>query len=196
MHTLRCIVAEWDVVRARLFHTRLGIWLVLLGIVFVWSAQDEIGLAPAAVRTGLFAGVLCVAFAAGAARDRAALETSLGHPTFPLALASGRWLAASVAAALAVIGVTLTLAIMRGAAAPAVLSAALAGATAAAAVTGCALPAVVAGGNAFAALLLVYFVAAGLMSTAGWRVSHVWLHAFGWPIGGVLATAFILARRR
>lgn len=195
MHTLRCVLAEWQVVRARLVHTRLGVWLVLLAFALVWSAQDEVFLVAVGVRTGLFAGVLCVAFAAGSDADRRALRTSLSHPTTPLALAAGRWLAATVAAALPVVGVTLTLAIMRGVAPRALLPAAAAGMAAAAAVAGCGLPVVLVGGNTFAGLLLVYLVVAGWLSTTGWHVSAPWLHVAAWPIGGVLVSGAILAGR-
>src|SRR5262245_59051699 len=104
MHTIRCLVAEWDVVRARLVHTRLGVWLVLLAVAFIWSAQDEVFLTAVAVRTGLAAGVFCVAFAIGSDADRRALRTTLTHPTTPFALASGRWVAATIAAAIPVAG--------------------------------------------------------------------------------------------
>jgi len=147
-------------------------------------------------RTGVGAGVLCIAFSAGADRDRAALQTTLGHPTSPLALATGRWLAATVAAALPVVGVTLALAMARGAPPRALLPAAAAGITAAATVAGCALPAVVIGGNTFAGLLIAYLIVAGMMSTSGWHLANPWLHAAGWPVGGVVVSAVILARRR
>jgi hypothetical protein len=195
MHFLRCIIAEWDVVRARLFHTRLGIWLVLLGAALVWSAQDEVTLVAAAVRTGLAGGVLCVAFAAGAARDRAALATTLGHPTSPLALAAGRWLAASVAATLPVVGVVLTLGITRGTAPRELLAGFVAGAAAATTVAGCALPGVLVGGNVFSALLLTVLVFAGTMSTTGWQFAYLWAHTLGWPVLGVGAATLVLSRR-
>lgn len=196
MHHFRCIIAEWDVVRARLFHTRLGVWLVLLGAALTWSAQDEIALVAAAVRTGLCAGVICVAFAAGAAHDRAALAMTLAHPTTPLALAAGRWLAASIAATLPVVGVVITLGITRGADPATVAQAGVAGVIAAAAVAGCALPGVLIGGNVFTALLITVLVLAGMLSTSGWRLPHLWVHAAGWPAIGVTAGALALARRR
>jgi hypothetical protein len=77
-------------------------------------------LAPVAARTGLLAGLLSVAFAVGTRVDRLALRTTLGHPTSPAAVAVGRWLAATVAASLAVTGVSVALALRDGAA-PAVL---------------------------------------------------------------------------
>ena len=195
MHTLRCIAAEWDIVRARLFHTRLGAWLLLLAVALTWSAQDEVSLVRVAVRTGLVAGVLCAAFAAGSEADRAAFRLSLAHPTSPLALATGRWLAAAVAAALPVAGVTATAAITHGSPPRVVFSAAIAGFGAAAAVGGAALPAIVLGGNTVAGVVLALLAVSGATldpSTAG---SLALWHVLG-PIAGVLATAAILARRQ
>src|SRR5207247_2051073 len=50
----------------------------------------------------MLAAVLAVAFTAGADSDRAALALTLTHPTTPLAVALGRWLAASAIAGLCV----------------------------------------------------------------------------------------------
>ena len=37
VETIRCIGAEWLVVRARLLRTRLGMWLLLLAGAFAWA---------------------------------------------------------------------------------------------------------------------------------------------------------------
>jgi len=50
----------------------------------------------------MLAAVLAVAFTAGADSDRAALALTLTHPTTPLAVAAGRWLAASIVAGICV----------------------------------------------------------------------------------------------
>ena len=36
MHFLRCVLAEWALVRPRLLRTRLGACLVLLGAALIW----------------------------------------------------------------------------------------------------------------------------------------------------------------
>ena len=97
-----CVLAEWQIVRARLLRSRLGLWLLLLGTGFAWLAAggDRETLVRLALRTGMLSAILCVAFSAGSDSDRAALAVTLTHPTTPLALAAGRWLAACVAAVL------------------------------------------------------------------------------------------------
>ena len=192
MHTIRCVAAEWLIVRARLFRTRLGMWLVLLAAAFAWAAPPD-ALAPLAGRTGLLAGILCVAFAAGSRSDRLALRLSLGHPTSPLALATGRWLGATVAASLAVTGVALAAALRDGAAAPTVVAGWLFGVGTAAAAAAATLPGVLAGGNNSAAVLLA---AAALLDAA--VLEHpAFIYVAGCCVlGGVAAAASWLARRQ
>jgi hypothetical protein len=206
MHTLRCVIAEWDVVRARLFHTRLGAWLLLLAAGLAWAARDDVSLAKLSVRTGLLAGVLCVAFAAGAQIDRASLRTTLGHPTTPIALATGRWLAATIAAALPVLGATLAGAVTVAAAPHTIIVSAVTGMAAAAAVAGGALPGVLLGGNTVAAAIAAYVVTLGMTPTRGSVLPNLGryatpelggiLHAACWACGGVLLATLFLARRR
>lgn len=153
MHAIRCVLAEWQLVRARLWRTRLGIWLLLLVGTFTWVAPPG-ALRQLGGRTGLLAGALCVAFAAGARTDRLALRTTLSHPTTPLALATGRWLAATVAACLAVTAVVLAAGVRDSAAPRVVLAGWLGGVLAAGGAAAGALPAVLAGGNTAAAVLI------------------------------------------
>src|SRR5256885_9542859 len=96
---LRCALAEWQLARTRLGRSRLGLWLLLLAAGFVLVARHPVILA---LDTGMLAAVLAVAFTAGADSDRAALALTLTHPTTPLAVALGRWLAASAIAGLCV----------------------------------------------------------------------------------------------
>lgn len=155
MHTLRCIFAEWLIVRARLLHTRLGMWLVLLSAAFIWAGPPG-HLRPLAARTGLLGGVLCVAFAAGARADRIALRIALGHPTSPLSIAAGRWVGATAAAALAVTAVTLATGLRDGTAPGFVLVCWFVGLVAAGAAAAVTLPVVLAGGNTLAAVFIAF----------------------------------------
>src|SRR5207247_906641 len=91
---LRCALAEWQLARTRLVRSRLGLWLLLLVGGLVLVARHPVILA---LDTGMLAAVLAVAFTAGADSDRAALALTLTHPTTPLAVALGRWLAAGLA---------------------------------------------------------------------------------------------------
>ncbi|MGH7567713.1 MAG: hypothetical protein ACREL9_01895, partial [Gemmatimonadales bacterium] len=101
MHTLRCILAEWQLVRVRLLRTRLGLGLLLLGAALVGLGLPATGvaLAATAVLAGALSAVLTVAFGAGSAPDRLALSLTLSHPTTPGTVACGRWLAVSAVAA-------------------------------------------------------------------------------------------------
>lgn len=153
---LHCALAEWQLARTRLIRSRLGLWLVLLvgGVVLV--ARHPVVMA---VDVGMLAAVLAVAFIAGADSDRAALTLTLTHPTSPVAVALGRWLAASAVAAICVgiacgaragLGQSETLGLWRAAAG---------GVAAAGATAGCTLALVWAGGNGFAGVFFLYVFA-------------------------------------
>ncbi len=150
---LRCALAEWQLARTRLVRSRLGLWLLLLVAGFVLVARHPVILA---LDTGMLAAVLAIAFTAGADSDRAALALTLTHPTTPLAVALGRWLAASAIAGLCVGVECATRAGSGGAEAAALWRAAAGGLVAAAATAACALAAVWAGGNALAGVLFLY----------------------------------------
>jgi hypothetical protein len=153
VHFLRCVLAEWALVRPRLSRTRFGVWLVLLGAALVWvdnRGADPIGVA---LHAGALGAVLGAAFAAGSSADRAALAVTLAHPTTPLAVACGRWLAALIPAA----GLTVACSIAVGWH----TTAALAGLATAAAVAGCALAAVLLGGGGAALVLFICMALAG-----------------------------------
>jgi hypothetical protein len=192
MHLWRCVIAEWLIVRARLLHTRLGMWLVLLAAAFIWAGPPD-HLAPLAARTGLLAGVLCAAFACGARADRVALRTALGHPTWPFAIAAGRWVGATVAAALAVTAVALAVGLRDGTAAGVVLAGWVAGVVAAGVAGAITLPVVVAGGNTFAAV----FTAFAALSDVGALLVPSFIYVAGACVaGGISLGAALLARAR
>ena len=190
MHTIRCVGAEWLILRARLLRTRLGMWLLLLVGAFAWAAPPN-ALAPLAARTGLLAGLLSVAFAVGTRVDRLALRTTLGHPTSPAAVAVGRWLAATVAASLAVTGVSVALALRDGAAPAVLFEGWLLGVAAAGAAAGTALPAVLAGGNAPAAALIA---GAALLDPAVLTTPPFIYLSAGCAVLGMMTSAGLLAR--
>lgn len=219
MHFLRCVFAEWAVVRPRLLRTRFGAWLLLLGAALVWLGGRGADPVAIALQAGALAGVLGAAFAAGSDADRAALGLALAHPTTALAVAGGRWLAAVLPAA--------TLAVACAVVTGGHAGAAWAGIAAAAAVAGCALPAVLMLGNS-AALALFFGVAVagavppedlvglarpGLLRLAAasalelgpalWRYRDVATgdggaiaHAAAWAALGVVLASGLVARRQ
>ena len=164
MHPLRCVLAEWQLLRSRLVRSRLGIWLLLLGAAGVWLAARGGPLTVLAPHVAMLSAVLGVAFTAASDADRAALSLILTHPTTPLAVAAGRWLAAVTAAGMPV----LALLFVSGAASPGpaglLVRAGAAGCGAAAAAAGCALVAGATGGNAMAGALFLYIAVPSVMS--------------------------------
>jgi hypothetical protein len=157
MRFLPQVLAELPLLPWRLLRTRLGLWLGLLMAGLWWlehgdPAADPVGIA---VLAGTLGAVICVAALAGSAADRAALAHRLLHPTTPLAIAIGRWLAA-------VCGASLLVAIVVGQAAWTTrvgltyAGAAAAGLAAAAAVSAAVLALVWIGGNALAVLAFAW----------------------------------------
>ncbi|HEY6852682.1 MAG TPA: hypothetical protein VI139_00430 [Gemmatimonadales bacterium] len=224
MFALRSALVEWQVVRARLVRTRLGVWLLAL-VVSALALPGPVD-ADGTARVGLLAAALCVAFGAGSDGDRAALRITLSHPTTPLAVAAGRALAAMVAADAVVLAVVAGLAWRRGWLDPHLARAAIVGLAAAAAGAGCTLAAAWTGGNALVGALVFHFAllsslapdrllasfeasplaAAGsavLWSLPGtWRAGPLaagepgaWLHALAWAVGGTVWAAARLRRR-
>lgn len=153
MTLARLVLAELPLLYWRIVRTRLGLWLGLL-LAGVWwierrdPAADPVGIA---VLAGTLGGVVCVGSLSGSAADRAAVAHRLLHPTTPLAVAAGRWLAA-------VCGAGLVVGIVAGHAAWATrdtltsVGAAAAGLATAAAVSAALLALVWFGGNLLAAL--------------------------------------------
>lgn len=139
--------------RPRLTRTSYGIALLLLGAVLLWLRSRGLDPLAVALEAGALGAVIGVACTAGSEADRAAFATVLTHPTTPLAVVAGRWLAAVAPAAL--------LAGLCALATGSTAGAAVAGALAAAAVAGCALAGVLAFGNVAAAGLFLFMAVAG-----------------------------------
>jgi len=218
VHFLRCILAEWALVRPRLVRTQLGACLLLLGAALVWLGNRGADPLAVALHAGALGGVLSAAFAAGSSADRAAFTIALGHPTTPLAIACGRWLSAVIPAAGLMLVCTTLVGWQSGAAA--------AGLAAAAAVTACALAAVLVAGAGAALPLFLFMALAGAappeaivgvaepgalrlavasaleLGPALWRYREVAggdsaavLHAATWATLGVILSSALVRRR-
>lgn len=222
MHFIRCVLAEWALVRPRLVRTRFGACLLSLGAALVWLGTRGADPLTVALHAGALGSVVGAAFAAGSAADRAALAITLAHPTTPLAVACGRWLAAVIPAAGLTIVCTVAVGWHPGAA--------LAGLAAAAAVAGCALAAVLVAGTGAGLVLFLFMALVGTvppetivgvaepgaarlavasaleLGPALWRYREVagagdvdklgaLLHAAAWALLGVVLASGIVRRR-
>ena len=98
MRFLRCVHAEFLLVFPRLTRTRLGISLLALGTTLVWLSTHAFDALTVTLQAGALGAILGAAAIVGDETDRAALTTALTHPTTPLAIATGRWLAIVVPA--------------------------------------------------------------------------------------------------
>jgi len=98
MRFLRCVHAEFLLVFPRLTRTRLGISLLALGTTLVWLNTHVLDALAVTLQAGALGAILGAAAIVGDETDRAALTTALTHPTTPLAIATGRWLAIVVPA--------------------------------------------------------------------------------------------------
>jgi hypothetical protein len=166
MPPLRCILAEWQLVRTRLVRSRLGLWLLLLGTGAVVEgalaeSNDVVGVA---LRVAMLGAVLGIAFGAGSDADRAALALTLTHPTTPLAVTLGRCLAAVTAAAAAMLIALAARAGLSGESGIELIHLGLAGAVAAAATAAATLFGVWLGGNAVAGVFFLYIATASGIS--------------------------------
>src|SRR3989449_10568845 len=90
----------------RLTRPRHGVSLLGLGILLVWLSSHGLDPLAVALHAGALGAVIGAAYAAAGESDRAALGVALTHPTTPLAIATGRYLAAVVPAAGLVIATT------------------------------------------------------------------------------------------
>jgi hypothetical protein len=153
---LRCVHAEWLLVRPRLVRTRFGAFLVLLAAALIWLHSRGLDALSVALHAGALGAVIGAAFAAGDDTDRIALATALTHPTTPLAVAAGRWLAAILPA--------VALALLCGGIAGGRPGAIASGVVAAVAVGGCALVVVLAAGNGAAIALFLFIAVAGAVA--------------------------------
>lgn len=153
MEFIRRVFAEWPLLPCRLVRSRLGLWLGLLTAV-LWRLGHGVSNAdPAAIAVlaGSLAAVLTAAALAGLPGDRPALAHRLLQPTSSLAIAAGRWLAATSGACAVVLVLAASLGWSPGG--TVVHSEAIAaGMVAAGAVCAAVLPGVLIGGNALAVL--------------------------------------------
>src|SRR5260370_41992427 len=99
MQFLRCVHAEFLLVSPRLLRTRLGVALLALGVTLVWLRRYGLDPLTVVLQAGALGAVVGSAGVVGHKSDRAALTTALTHPTTPLAVAAGRWLAIVLPAA-------------------------------------------------------------------------------------------------
>ncbi len=221
MRFLRCVYAEWLLLLPRFTRTRLGISLLALGATLIWLGNRGLEPLTVALQAGALAAIIGAAGLAGNERDRAALPTALTHPTTPLAVAAGRWLAIVAPAVLLTVVCTLLAGWHSGAA--------LAGVAAAAAVGGCGLAAVLLLGNGAALALFLCMAVAGAVAperlvdlarpgvvrltaasalelgpalwhyrdiaTGDWGGGAI-LHAAAWAGLGILLASACVARRR
>lgn len=171
MHHLRCVAAEWQLVRARLLRSRLGVWLLLLGAVGAWLAAHGVALAVLVPHVAMLAAVLGVAFGVGSEADRAALALTLTHPTTPLAVAAGRWLAALTVAGVLAAGLLVAGGGVSALPAGRLAQTGAAALGAAAAAAGCALLAAGPGGNVLAGALFLYIALPSVVSADALRAA-------------------------
>lgn len=130
MRFLRCAVADWALLKARISRSRLGVWLALL-VGGCWTLSRLAGTWDAvtlSLRVGMLAAILCAAGLAGSSEDRDGLVLALSQPTTPRAIVVGRWFAVWTGAVASV----LLVAALSGPSLPA-LAAGVAGSSAAAA---------------------------------------------------------------
>jgi hypothetical protein len=107
MQFLRCVHAEFLLVLPRLPRTRLGFALLALGVSLVWLHGHGFDALTAILQAGALGAIVGAAGVVGHVTDRAALRTILTHPTTPLAIAAGRWLAIVLPAGVLALGCTL-----------------------------------------------------------------------------------------
>jgi hypothetical protein len=219
MRFLRCVHAEVLLLAPRLTRTRLGFLLLALGATLVWLHARGLDPLTTALQAGALGAIIGAAAMAGSESDRAALATTLSHPTTTLAVATGRWIAVVVPA--------LLLTIVCAAAVGFHGAALFAGIAAAAAVGGCALAVVVPLGNSAAAALFFFMAVAGAVAPerlvalaqpglvrltaasalelgpALWHYRDIatgdlgaLLHALAWTGLGILLTSAFIARQR
>jgi hypothetical protein len=219
MQFLHRVHAEFLLVSPRLLRTRLGLTLLALGVTLVWLRRYGLDPLTVVLQAGALGAVVGSAGVVGHKSDRAALTTALTHPTTPLAVAAGRWLAIVLPAAALAIACAIWGAGPTGAAA--------AGIMAAAALGGFALAIVLPLGNAAALSLFLFMAVAGTVAPerlidlarpgalrlaaasalelgpALWHYRDIAtgdvgavLHATAWTGLGILATRWLISRSR
>jgi len=220
MQFLRCVHAEFLLVLPRIVRTHLGFALLSLGISLVWLHAHGLDALTVVLQAGALGAIVAAAGVVGHENDRPALKISLTHPTTPLAVALGRWLAIVSPAVVLALGCTAVI--------EATPSALMASLLAAAAVGSCALAIVLTLGRGAATTLFLLMAVAGTVAPerlvdlarpgllrltaasvlelgpALWHYRDIVtgdvgavLHALAWAgLGLLLAAAFIGRRRR
>lgn len=155
MRFFRCVFAEWALVVPRYPRTRLGLSLLALGIALAWLGSRGVDRLTIVLLAGSLSAIIGAAGVAGDDNERRALATALRHPTTPLAIATGRWLAVVTPAALLVLVCGATVVDVPGT---------IAGIVAASAVGASALAVVVPLGNAAATGFFLFIALAGAVA--------------------------------
>src|SRR5258706_9944193 len=156
MRFLHCVHAEFLLVLPRLLRTRLRLALLALGVTLVWLPTPGLESLTVVLQAGALGAVIGSAGIAGHEHDRAALTTALTHPTTPLAVAAGRWLAIVLPAAVLAIACAIGV--------PEPIGSVAAGIMAAGAVGGFALAVVLPLGNSAALSLFLFMAVAGTVA--------------------------------
>ena len=156
MQFVRCVHAEFLLILPRLVRTRLGLALLSLGISLLWLHGHGFDALTVILQAGALGAIAGTAGVVGHEHDRGALRTMLTHPTTPLAIATGRWLAIVLPAALLTLGCTIAVG--------GTVTALWAGVIAAAAVGSCALAIVLPLRNGAAAALFLFMAIAGTVA--------------------------------
>src|SRR5262249_13518789 len=115
MRFLRCVHAEFLLVLPRLARTRLGLALLAVGCSLVWLHGHGLDAPTVILQAGALGAIVGAAGVVGHDNDRAALRTILTHPTTPLAIAAGRWLAVALPATVLALACTVAIGGMAGA---------------------------------------------------------------------------------
>ena len=156
MQFIRCVHADLLLVLPRLMRTRLGLALLSLGVSLLWLHGHGFDALTVILQAGALGAIAGTAGVVGHEHDRDAMRIILTHPTTPLAIATGRWLAIVLPAAVLVLGCTV---LVDGSAA-----AFWAGVIAAAAVGGCALALVLPLRSGAALALFLFMATAGTVA--------------------------------
>lgn len=219
MRFLHCALAEFALVTPRFTRTRLGIALVALAAALLWLGSRGVDPVAVTLLAGSLGAIVAAGGVAGSETERGALSTALGHPTTPLAIATGRWMA--------IVSPSVLLAIVSAAVLGWTPGVAIAGSIAAATVGSCALAVVIPLGNPAATGLFLFMGLAGAVAPerlvalaepgfvrlaaasalelgpALWHYRDIatgdlgaLAHALAWMGLGVLVASAFIARRR
>jgi len=156
MRFLHCVLAEFAFVTPRFTRTRLGLLLLALGATLLWLGSRGVDPVTVTLLAGSLGAIVAAGGVAGNESERGALSTALGHPTTPLAIATGRWIA--------LVSPGVLLAMVSAAALGWQPGVAIAGSLAVATVGSCALAVVIPLGNPAAMGLFLFMALAGAVA--------------------------------